>query len=67
MKNIEPGFVGTELGDGMRDTSQREQSRAARLLEILKSEDIADAIGYAVSAPARVNVAELIVVPTAQG
>ncbi len=33
----------------------------------LEAGDIADAIVYAVSAPAHVNVAELIVVPTAQG
>jgi NADP-dependent 3-hydroxy acid dehydrogenase YdfG len=33
----------------------------------LAPDDIADAIAFAVSAPPRVNVAELIVVPTAQG
>lgn len=68
VKNIEPGFVGTELGDGMRDTSQREQLvRWRDSLEILTSEDIADAVAYAAAAPRRVNIAEMIVVPTQQG
>jgi NADP-dependent 3-hydroxy acid dehydrogenase YdfG len=38
-----------------------------REMKTLEAGDIADAIVYAVSAPAHVNVAELIVVPTAQG
>ncbi|WP_067462319.1 SDR family oxidoreductase [Nocardia amamiensis] len=68
VKNIEPGIVGTELGAGMQDEQQRaglEQWRAG--LEILEPGDIADAVAYAVAAPRRVNVAELIVVPTQQG
>lgn len=68
VKNVEPGFVGTELGDGMLDSAKREElSRWRGAIEILRSEDIADAIAFAVAAPPRVNVAELIVVPTAQG
>lgn len=68
VKNVEPGFVGTELGAGMLDEGNRaglEQMRAG--LEILVPEDIADAIAYAVAAPPRVNVAELVVVPVEQG
>ncbi|MFE7744852.1 SDR family oxidoreductase, partial [Nocardia sp. NPDC057455] len=68
VKNIEPGFVGTELGAGMRDEHQRaglEQWRTA--IEILEPGDIADAIAYAVGAPKHVNIAELVVVPTQQG
>ncbi|MFD3595672.1 SDR family oxidoreductase [Nocardia sp. NPDC058640] len=68
VKNIEPGFVGTELGAGMRDGDRRaelEQWRGG--LEVLVPEDIADTIAYAVSAPRRVNLAELVVVPTEQG
>ncbi|WP_406233014.1 SDR family oxidoreductase [Nocardia sp. NBC_01009] len=68
VKNIEPGFVTTELGDGMRDDSQRAGLAEWRTqLETLTPADIADAIVYAVAAPRRVNVAELIVVPTEQG
>ena len=68
VKNIQPGFVLTELGRGMQDAGQRERLTAWQgSLEILNSDDIADAIAYAVAAPPRVNVAELIVVPTQQG
>ncbi len=68
VKNIEPGFVETELGAGMRDEDQHAALTEFRgALEILRPEDIADAIAYAVAAPPRVNVAELIVVPTQQG
>lgn len=68
VKNIEPGFVGTELGDGMRDASQRDQLERWRAgLEILTADDIADAIAYAAAAPKRMNVAEMILVPTQQG
>jgi NADP-dependent 3-hydroxy acid dehydrogenase YdfG len=33
----------------------------------LPPEDIADAIAYAVAAPARMNLAELVILPTRQG
>jgi NADP-dependent 3-hydroxy acid dehydrogenase YdfG len=68
VKNIEPGLVGTELGDGMRDSGQREQlAEWRRTIQALPPEDIADAIAYATAAPPRVNVAEMIVLPTVQG
>lgn len=68
VKNIEPGLVRTELGDGMRDIDQKAGLAQWRDgLETLVAEDIADAIGYAVAAPKWVNVAEMIVVPTEQG
>ncbi|MBL1079147.1 SDR family oxidoreductase [Nocardia sp. 2] len=68
VKNIEPGFVNTELGGGMRDDARRAELEEWRTgFTILRPDDIADAIAYAVGAPRHVNVAELIVVPTAQG
>jgi NADP-dependent 3-hydroxy acid dehydrogenase YdfG len=68
VKNVEPGLVRTELGDHASDAGVRE-SLAAWRDEVgpLPPQDIADAIAFAVAAPARVNVAELIVLPTAQG
>jgi NADP-dependent 3-hydroxy acid dehydrogenase YdfG len=68
VRNIEPGLTSTELGDGMLDPRGREI--LAQLREQLKSipaEDIAEAIVWSCAAPARTNVAELIVAPTAQG
>lgn len=68
VKNVEPGVTLTELGDDISDAGQREwlaQWRSS--MTALRSEDIADAIAYAVAAPAHVNVADLVVVPTQQG
>ncbi|MEV0076174.1 hypothetical protein AB0H58_07150 [Nocardia neocaledoniensis] len=36
-------------------------------LDALTADDIAEVIAYAVAAPRRVNLAELVVVPTQQG
>jgi NADP-dependent 3-hydroxy acid dehydrogenase YdfG len=68
VKNVEPGLVRTELGDHASDADIR-QSLATWRDEIgaLPPGDIADAIAFAAAAPARVNVAELIVLPTTQG
>jgi NADP-dependent 3-hydroxy acid dehydrogenase YdfG len=68
VKNVEPGLVRTELGDHASDADLRE-SLAAWRDEVgpLPPGDIADAIAFAVAAPPRMNVAELIVLPTAQG
>jgi NADP-dependent 3-hydroxy acid dehydrogenase YdfG len=68
VKNVEPGLVATELGEDMRDDAGREVlERLRRDVPSLAPADIAGAIAFAVAAPPRVNVAELIVVPTAQG
>ena len=68
VKTVEPGLVATELGDDMLDAGGREMLAGMReQIRSLDPADIADAIAYAVAAPAHVNVAELIVVPTVQG
>jgi NADP-dependent 3-hydroxy acid dehydrogenase YdfG len=68
VKNVEPGITSTELGDGMRDLSIKEQLGQWRKgLETLRPEDIAAGIAWAAAMPARMNVAEMIIVPTAQG
>ena len=68
VKNVEPGFVSTELGAGMQDAGQRAVlEQMVQAVPPLPPEDIADAIAYATAAPARVNVAQMIVVPTVQG
>lgn len=69
--DIEPGAVATEL----QDSIQHEPTRAAATgqggiydpdKEILRAEDVANAILYAVSQPAHVDVGELLIRPTAQ-
>lgn len=68
VKNVEPGVVETELGDDMQDTAGRTMlAEMRKTLAPLEPGDLASAIAFAASAPARMNVAELIVVPTIQG
>ncbi|MFF0629455.1 SDR family oxidoreductase [Streptomyces sp. NPDC004296] len=68
VKNIEPGVTVTELGHDMQDTTMRTSLARMRTdLHPLTAEDIADALAFAVSAPAHVNVAEMVVVPVQQG
>jgi NADP-dependent 3-hydroxy acid dehydrogenase YdfG len=68
VKVVEPGLVATELGDDMVDGTRQEELATMRSdTGALEPGDIAEAIHYAVAAPPRVNVAELIVVPTTQG
>jgi NADP-dependent 3-hydroxy acid dehydrogenase YdfG len=68
VRNVEPGFTMTELGDGMLDDSVREALAGLReATPPLSPEAIADAILYTVAAPVGVNVAHLEVVPVVQG
>jgi len=64
---IEPGMVETELGDHITHAGMK-ASLTERLasLEPLQAEDIANAVYYAVSQPARVNVNEILIRPTGQ-
>jgi NADP-dependent 3-hydroxy acid dehydrogenase YdfG len=63
---IEPGAVDTELTDHIRD-GVREQVRSRFAdMETLRSEDIADAILYAVTRPAHVCLNEILIRPTEQ-
>lgn len=64
---IEPGAVATELVDNITDDEARQkQSEWLQGLTPLESEDIAAAIVYALSQPARVNVNEILIRPTEQ-
>lgn len=67
VKTVEPGLVATELGDHMVHPAGRASLEQFTGLEALQPTDLADAIAWSVAAPPRMNVAELIVVPTTQG
>jgi NADP-dependent 3-hydroxy acid dehydrogenase YdfG len=68
VKNLEPGLTSTELGEDMLNADAKDfLARWREELTPLPPTDIADAIAYAVAAPPRMNVAELIVLPTRQG
>ena len=63
---IEPGAVETELPTHITDEDARESLGGLLDLEILQSEDIANAIVYAVTQPPRVSVNEILIRPTQQ-
>jgi NADP-dependent 3-hydroxy acid dehydrogenase YdfG len=63
---IEPGAVSTELLETITDDSMAGLIQATKNMEILQSEDIANAVLYAIQAPNHVNVNEILIRPTAQ-
>ncbi|MFF4503444.1 SDR family NAD(P)-dependent oxidoreductase [Streptomyces sp. NPDC001401] len=63
---IEPGSVDTELRTHNPDVIQRHIVAALGDIERLQSQDIADTVGYIVTRPRHVAVAELLVRPTEQ-
>ncbi len=68
VKNVEPGVVGTELGQGMVDRNHHERLVAWReSMDTLTADDIAEGIAFSVAVPPRLNVTELIMMPTEQG
>ena len=62
---VEPGAVATELTDHITDEEVREGLKQ-RSIEPLRSEDIANAIAYAVGQPQRVSVNEILIRPSQQ-
>jgi NADP-dependent 3-hydroxy acid dehydrogenase YdfG/uncharacterized protein YciI len=64
---IEPGVVATELGERVSNAAMKEALRQrVATMDPLQANDIAAAVLYAVSQPARVNVNEILVRPTGQ-
>ncbi len=63
---VEPGAVATELPDHITDEDAKQGLGGLLQLEILQSEDIANAITYAVTQPERVSVNEILIRPTQQ-
>ena len=63
---IEPGIVATELTNTITDKSLESFVKHAQSIETLKSEDIANAIMFAVESPPHVNVNEIMIRPTQQ-
>ena len=64
--SIEPGAVATELTDTITDEDIKEKMAEMQKMETLQSEDIANAIFYALSQPERVNINDVYIVPTEQ-
>ncbi|MER6945885.1 SDR family oxidoreductase [Nonomuraea sp. NPDC000554] len=65
---IEPGIVGTELQDHVTDTGAQEWLNASQqTIEWLTPQDVAQVVGFIATLPPRVNLQEVIVMPTGQG
>ena len=63
---IEPGVVATELTNTITDKSLEKYVEATKQMETLNSEDIANAILFAVNSPSHMNVNEILIRPTSQ-
>ena len=63
---IEPGVVATNLLDTITDKSLNGFVQNSKKMDSLRSEDIANAILYAIDAPNHVNVNEILIRPTVQ-
>jgi NADP-dependent 3-hydroxy acid dehydrogenase YdfG len=63
---VEPGAVETELTAHITDEEAKEGLSSLLELDILQAEDIASAVVYAVTQPARVSVNEILIRPTQQ-
>ena len=64
--SIEPGFVATELMNTITDEEIKEKMSGMAQMTPLESEDIAEAILYALSQPERANVNDVYIMPTEQ-
>jgi NADP-dependent 3-hydroxy acid dehydrogenase YdfG len=64
--NIAPGAVETEFSDVRFKGDTERAGKVYEGYEALKPEDIADAIVYAVTAPDRVTIADMVIYPKAQ-
>ncbi|HEX6063412.1 MAG TPA: SDR family NAD(P)-dependent oxidoreductase [Longimicrobiales bacterium] len=63
---IDPGYVKTEFGVVRFLGDVERAMETYRGFQPLSPEDVADAIAYVVGLPAHVNIADLVIVPTAQ-
>jgi NADP-dependent 3-hydroxy acid dehydrogenase YdfG len=63
---IEPGAVETELSDHIRDGVREQVRKRFEDMEILRADDIAEAIAFAVTRPAHVSLNEVLIRPTDQ-
>jgi NADP-dependent 3-hydroxy acid dehydrogenase YdfG len=63
---VEPGAVATELSSHNRPEIREQIGKRFDDIEILKSQDIAEAIGYIVTRPWHMSINEILIRPTEQ-
>ena len=62
---IEPGITSTELQDHVTFQGAKDWlENAGRTIEFLQPEDVASAVGYLVALPRRVNLQQVVIMPT---
>ena len=64
--SIEPGAVSTSLTETITDEDVKEMMAGMQEMTTLEAEDIANAIYYSLSQPARVNINDVYIVPSEQ-
>lgn len=64
--SIEPGAVSTELMDTITDEDIKKEMKKMQKMTFLEAEDIAEAIRYSLTQPARANVNNVFIMPTEQ-
>ncbi|MDP4220532.1 MAG: SDR family oxidoreductase [Bacteroidota bacterium] len=64
--SIDPGLVETEFSSVRFHGDEEKAAQVYRTIKALTAEDIADAIVWVASRPAHVQIAEMIIFPTAQ-
>ena len=64
--SIEPGAVSTSLTETITDDDVKEMMKGMQEMTTLEAEDIANAIYYSLSQPARVNINDVYIVPSEQ-
>ena len=63
---VNPGLVETEFSDVRFKGDQERASKVYKGFKALTAEDIAEIIYFVITRPAHVNIADLVVMPTAQ-
>lgn len=66
VQSISPGYVKTAIGEKMDSEVRQKALSAIGNPEGLQTEDVADAVIYALSTPAHVQIRELMICPLGQ-
>ena len=66
VSSVSPGLVETEFSIVRFDGDQDKATKVYQGYEPLMADDIADAVNYIIQAPARVTIADIVILPSAQ-